>query len=26
LHDAMLAHASPPVRHLRTLLGAGPAG
>jgi uncharacterized protein (DUF885 family) len=26
LHDAMLAHASPPVRHLRTLLGASPAG
>src|SRR5215472_851657 len=26
LHDAMLAHASPPVRHLRTLLGVGPAG
>jgi uncharacterized protein (DUF885 family) len=26
LHDAMLAHASPPARHLRTLLGAGPAG
>ena len=26
LHDAMLAHASPPPRHLRTLLGAGPAG
>jgi uncharacterized protein (DUF885 family) len=23
LHDAMLAHASPPARHLRTLLGAG---
>ena len=26
LHDAMLAHASPPARHLRTLLGAGAAG
>jgi len=26
LHDAMLAHASPPARHLRTLLGARPAG
>ena len=26
LHDAMLAYASPPVRHLRTLLGVGPAG
>src|SRR6516165_9221441 len=25
-HDAMLAHASPPVRHLRTLLGVPPAG
>ena len=26
LHDAMLAHASPPARHLRTLLGIHPAG
>jgi uncharacterized protein (DUF885 family) len=26
LHDSMLAHASPPARHLRTLLGARPAG
>ena len=26
LHDAMLAHASPPARHLRTLLGARAAG
>jgi len=26
LHDAMLAHASPPARHLRTLLGVRPAG
>jgi uncharacterized protein (DUF885 family) len=26
VHDAMLAHASPPVRHLRTLLGVRPAG
>jgi len=26
LHDAMLAHASPPARHLRTLLGVSPAG
>ena len=26
LHDAMLAHASPPARHLRTLLGVCPAG
>src|SRR5579859_185873 len=26
VHDAMLAHASPPARHLRTLLGAGTAG
>ena len=25
LHDAMLAHGSPPARHLRTLLGAQPA-
>jgi hypothetical protein len=25
LHDAMLAHGSPPVRHLRTLLTAQPA-
>ena len=26
LHGAMLAHASPPARHLRTLLGVRPAG
>jgi hypothetical protein len=26
LHDSMLAHASPPARHLRTLLGVRPAG
>jgi uncharacterized protein (DUF885 family) len=26
LHDAMLAHASPPARHLRTLLGVRPVG
>jgi uncharacterized protein (DUF885 family) len=26
VHDAMLAHASPPARHLRTLLGVRPAG
>jgi uncharacterized protein (DUF885 family) len=26
LHDEMLAHASPPARHLRTLLGVRPAG